>query len=231
MSSTPSSAAIDPAQIADTSEQYTVTDRALAHHGWVWNVVGDSIDYHGTPIQREFIDHTGAVAVLAMDESERVLLISQYRHPVRRRNWEIPAGLLDHGPDESPLAAAQRELAEEADLIADRWDLLLDFWTTPGGSNESIRIYLARELRPTPQQFARVHEEADIQRCWMHLDDAVSAIFADRFHNPALLQALFAANECRRRNWQPLRAADTPWPTRPGMPTPVPRALQDGATA
>lgn len=216
------------AEAVDTIENHRVTERALAHHGWVWNVVADSIDYGGTTIEREYIDHTGAVAVLAMDESERVLLISQYRHAVRQRNWEIPAGLLDQGPGESALAAAARELAEEADLEAGRWDLLIDFWTSPGGSNESIRIFLARDLRPTPQAFDRVHEEADIQRCWIDLDAAISAVFADRFHNPALLQALFAANECRRRGWAPLRDPNTPWPTRSQPPQPTPRALADG---
>lgn len=220
-----------PSEVSDTVEVHPVTDTTVAHHGWVWNVAADAIDYRGTTIHREYIDHTSAVAVLAMDDDERVLLISQYRHPVRTRNWEIPAGLLDGGPAESALEAAQRELAEEADLVAHRWDLLLDFWTTPGGSNESIRVFLARDLQPAKETFARVHEEADIQRCWLHLDDAITAIFEDRLHNPALLQALFAANEARRRMWAPLRDPQTPWPTRSGHPQPIPRALAGGRRA
>lgn len=220
-----------PSDVADTAEVHPITDTAVVHHGWVWNVAADAIDYRGTTIHREYIDHTSAVAVLAMDDQERVLLISQYRHPVRTRNWEIPAGLLDGGPAESALEAAQRELAEEADLVAHRWDLLLDFWTTPGGSNESIRVFLARELQPAPTAFARIHEEADIQHCWLHLEDAITAIFEDRLHNPALLQALFAANEARRRQWVPLRDAQTPWPTRSGQPQPTPRALVGGCRA
>lgn len=218
-------------EIADLYESHPVTVTDTVHHGWVWNVASDSISYGTDTIHREYIAHTSAVAILAMDAQDRVLLISQYRHPVRMRNWEIPAGLLDGGPDESPREAAVRELAEEADLQADTWHVLLDFWTTPGGSNESIRIFLARDLRPTAQPFARIHEEADIEHCWLDLDAAIDAVLDDRLHNPALLQALFAASESRRRGWRTLRDADAPWPTRSPELLPVPRALEGGGHA
>lgn len=113
--------------------------------GRVWSVRRDEFKYAGKSITREYVDHTGAVAVLALDDNDRVALIKQYRHPVRCRDWEIPAGLLDVA-GEDPLIAAQRELAEEADLVADTWHNLAEFYTTPGGSNEAIRIYLARGL-------------------------------------------------------------------------------------
>ena len=114
----------------------------------MWDVVSDRFAYNHGEILREYVDHTGAVAVLACDEQDRVLLIKQYRHPIGLRDWEIPAGLLDIR-DETPLACAQRELAEEADLAADRWHLLTEFFSSPGGSNEAIRVYLARGLSTT----------------------------------------------------------------------------------
>src|SRR5699024_5294316 len=109
--------------------------------------------------------------ILALDDEDRVLLIRQYRHPVRRRDWEIPAGLLDVA-GEHPLATARRELAEEADLAATQWSVLAEFATSPGGSNELIRVYLARGLTEL-EPFARTEEEADIERRWVGLDAAV----------------------------------------------------------
>src|SRR5206468_11802323 len=97
-----------------------------------WNVAKETFEYNDKPIVRELIDHPGAVAVLALDDEERVLLIRQYRHPIHARVWEIPAGILDMD-GESPLVAAQRELGEEADLAAERWNVLVDFQNSPGG--------------------------------------------------------------------------------------------------
>ena len=218
------------AAIRDEPLDLAIRERSVPFHGWVWNIASETFEYGDEPITREYVDHTGAVAVLALDEDDRALFIQQYRHPVRNRGWELPAGLLDE-PGESPLAAAQRELAEEADLEAGTWHLLLDFWTSPGGSNESIRIFLARGLRPTPARFDRTHEEADIVTAWVGLDDALDGILAGELHNPAALQAVFAATESRRRGWTNLRDPRTPWPTRPAGPNPVPRALARGERA
>ena len=113
-----------------------VAERETVFEGRIWDVRRDTLAYgdQGAPIVREYVEHTGAVAVLALDDDERVLLIKQYRHPIRARDWEIPAGLLDVA-HESPLEAAQRELAEEADLVAADWAVLADYFTTPGGSS------------------------------------------------------------------------------------------------
>ena len=221
---------VESGAVADQPESHPVTAAGMLHHGWVWNVVSESFRYGDTELTREFIAHTGAVAVLALDENDRALLLQQYRHPARSRDWELPAGLLD-APGEDPLAAAQRELAEEADLQASEWHLLLDFWTSPGGSNESIRIYLARGLQATAEAFNRQAEEADIRLAWIGLDEAIERIFAGQLHNPAALQALFAANESRRQNWATLRPADTPWDTRPEAQSVLPRAIAGGRRA
>ena len=164
---------------------------------------------------REYVDHTGAVAILAIDENDRVLLIKQYRHPVRAREWEIPAGLLDIS-GEHPLVAAQRELAEEADLVASEWNVLSEFSTSPGGSSEAIRIYLARGLSATAEAFAREAEEADMELRWVPLDDCVDAVLARRVQNPSLVLAVLAAHASRARGWVTLGSADEPWPRHPG---------------
>lgn len=221
---------VESGAVADQPESHPVTAAGMLHHGWVWNVVSESFRYGDTELTREFIAHTGAVAVLALDENDRALLLQQYRHPARSRDWELPAGLLD-APGEDPLDAAKRELAEEADLQASEWHLLLDFWTSPGGSNESIRIYLARGLQATAEAFNRQAEEADIRLAWIGLDEAIERIFAGQLHNPAALQALFAANESRRQNWATLRPADTPWDTRPEAQSVLPRAIAGGRRA
>lgn len=182
--------------------------------GRVWNVRRDEVGYGDGVIVRDYIDHTGAVAVLALDDADRVLLIQQYRHPIRTRDWEIPAGLLDVA-EEDPLAAAQRELAEEADLTAAEWAVLSDFTTSPGGSDEAIRIYLARGLAPTAETFARSEEEADIVLRWVPLDEVVEAVLARRLQNPSLVISALAAHAARARGWAPLAPGDAPWDARP----------------
>ena len=183
------------------------------YEGRVWNIRRDEVPYDGHTMVREYTDHPGAVAILALDDDDRVLLIKQYRHPVRARDWEIPAGLLDV-TGEDALVTARRELAEEADLEAARWDVLAEFYTTPGGSDEAIRIYLARELTATPEAFDRYAEEADIEVRWVPLDELVDAILERRVQNPSLVVGGLAAHAARARDWGTLAPADAPWPRR-----------------
>ncbi|CAL4859393.1 NUDIX hydrolase [Microbacterium sp. MM2322] len=203
----------DAAPLQDDAVTVEVTQSETVFEGRVWNLRRDAFVYGDGSIVREYVDHSGAVAVLALDEEGRALLIRQYRHPVGFREWEIPAGLLDV-PGEDPLEAAQRELAEEADLTAERWDVLSDFFTSPGGSDEAIRIYLARGLSVAPETFARTEEEADIEVRWVHLDEVVDAVLARKLQNPSLVIAALAAAAGRSRQWTTLGAADAQWPGR-----------------
>ncbi|GAA4380772.1 NUDIX domain-containing protein [Agromyces bauzanensis] len=181
--------------------------------GRIWDVRRDTVEYGGHHLVREYVDHPGAVAVLAIDDDDRVFLIRQYRHPVRTRAWEIPAGLLDvHGED--PLATAKRELAEEGDLVASEWAVLIDVHTSPGGSDEAIRIYLARGLSATDEPFEREAEEADIETRWAPLDECVDAVLARRVQNSSFVYASLAAFAARARGWRGLGPADAPWPGR-----------------
>jgi ADP-ribose pyrophosphatase len=204
-----------PDRIEDVPEHAPVLDRELIHSGRVWNVARERFDYNGSSIVRELIDHPGAVAVLALDDEERVLLIRQYRHPIRARVWEIPAGLLDMA-GEPALTAAQRELGEEADLAAERWNVLAEFQNSPGGSDETIRVYLARGISALPE-FARHDEEADIETRWVPLDDVVDAVLARRVQSPSLVIGTLAAAVVRARGWDTLPPGDTPWPRHPHL--------------
>ena len=150
---------ITAAGLRDRTDPHPAVSTQVVYHGAIWDVQRErfSLGDDGQPLTREFIDHPGSVAVLALDEQERVLLINQYRHPVGLRMWEIPAGLLDEA-GEAPHAAAQRELGEETDLRAEQWHTLVDFHNSPGSSAEANRVFLARglcagaqELEPSEQ--------------------------------------------------------------------------------
>jgi ADP-ribose pyrophosphatase len=193
-----------------------ITSSDTVFEGRVWNIKRESFELDGDQITREFMDHTGAVAILALDERDRVLLIKQYRHAVRHREWELPAGLLDIS-GESALVAAKRELAEEADLVAEDWALLTDFASSPGGSNEMLRVFLARGVSAAAETFARTEEEAGIEVRWVALDEVVDAVLARDVQNSILVIAVLTAAAGRDRGWRNLGAADAPWPRHPAL--------------
>lgn len=170
----------------------------VVYDGVVWDVRRDTFRYNGGEIIREYVDHTGAAAIVAIDDDEKVLLIQQYRHPIRHRDWEIPAGLLDV-TGESPLQTAQRELKEEADLAASAWEPLLSIFTTPGGNDEVVHLFLARGLSPIGEAHAREDEEADIRVEWVLLQDAVTGVLEGRLRNGILAAGVLAAAEKLRR--------------------------------
>ena len=97
----------------------------------------------GGTAMREVVEHYGAVAVAAVDDHDRLMMIYQYRTALNRRLWELPAGLLDE-PGEAPAVAAARELREETGLVADDWRVLIDVALSPGFCDEAVRVYLAR---------------------------------------------------------------------------------------
>lgn len=173
--------------LADVPGERPVLDSRVVHRGMIWDVVRETVELGdaGT-VTREFVRHPGAVAVIALDADDAVLLLRQYRHPAGAELWEPPAGLLDV-PGEDPVEAARRELAEEADLVAGSWWLLAEYLSTPGGSDEALRVYLARDLSPVPdtERHRRVAEEADMEAVWVPLDEAVAAVLAGRVRNPS----------------------------------------------
>lgn len=186
-------AALLDGPLADLTDPAEVVDSTRVYAGRVWDIRRDRFVFGDHELERDYVDHTGAVAVLARDADDRVLLINQYRHPIRSRDWELPAGLLDVA-GEDPLAAARRELAEEVDLVAEEWSELIVFATSPGGSDELIRVYEARALSAAPEVFARTEEEAEILLRWVPLAEVVEAALAGRIRNSILLVAVLAAH-------------------------------------
>lgn len=183
---------VEASELCDEEFTPEIISSEVPFHGAVWDVRSDRFRYGDAEITRHYVDHTGAVAIVAIDEQERVLVIQQYRHPIRHRDWELPAGLLDV-EGEAPLPAAQRELAEETDLVAAHWQPLLSTFTTPGGSNEIVHFFLATGLSPAPARHEREDEEADIRIEWMPLADAVTAVLDGRMRNALLANGVMAA--------------------------------------
>jgi len=194
-----------------------VSSSSVVFSGRVWDVVSEDVDLgEAGTVTREFVRHPGAVGILALDDEGRVPLVHQYRHPAGMWLWELPAGMLDV-PGEPPAQAAARELAEEADLRAGRWDTLIDWMLSPGGSSEAFRLFLARDLRPVPdtERHVRDAEELGMPTQWFDLDEVAAAVLAGRLHSPSLAVGVLAACAVRDQGWSTLRPADAPWPEHP----------------
>ncbi len=208
------------ADLRDEIAPRPVSHSEIAFHGLVWDVRRDVVELgDARPVTREYVEHPGAVVVVALreiDGLDHVLLIRQYRHPVRTIEWELPAGLLDE-PGEPPWLAAARELREEVDLDAARWDVLIDFSSSPGGLSEVLRVFLARDVTAAPDtgSFTREGEEAEIRALWIPLDEAYGAVLGGQVHNPGAVIGIMAAWGARAQGWAPLRRRDEPWPWHP----------------
>jgi ADP-ribose pyrophosphatase len=125
----------------------------------------------GRRTRREIIEHPGAVGILAWDGS-RLAFVRQWRHPVGGELLEIPAGTLD--PDEEAETTARRELAEEMELVAGRWEPGPSFFTAPGFCTERLSLFLATEL--TTSADAHADDDEAITPAWLTLDEALDAI-------------------------------------------------------
>ncbi|MFF2331529.1 MULTISPECIES: NUDIX domain-containing protein [unclassified Streptomyces] len=201
----------------DTPEEWQVTATETPFTGNKTSVRTDDVMMpDGTVARRDYQVHPGSVAVLALDEEERVVVLRQYRHPVRHKLWEIPAGLLDI-PGENPLHAAQRELYEEAYVKAEDWRVLTDVYTTPGGCDEAVRIFLARNLSEADgERYAVSEEEADMELARVPLQELVRGVFAGDLHNNCLVVGVLAlATALAGDGIEALRPAEAPWPARP----------------
>ena len=205
----------DGLPLRDEPVQLAVVSSETVLQGAVWDVRRDEVELgDGQTVSRELVAHPGAVGIVALDEQERVLLVRQYRHPVRSYLWEPPAGLLDV-PGEPALATAQRELYEEAHLRADQWHVLVDFYNSPGSSAESFRCFLARGVHAaTGDRHEGDGEERDMPSRWVPLDDVAAAVLSGELHNPTTVTGVLATLAARAAGWTTLRPADSPWPER-----------------
>ena len=198
--------------IADGGQPHRTMHSVEHFAGKVWAVRTDTVDFDGQVINRDVLVHPGAVAVVALDEHDRILLIRQYRHAIGQYIFEPPAGLLDHG-GEPPLTTAARELAEESGYQADSWHTLVDFVNSPGGSSEAIRVYLARQVSPIdggrPQTGEA--EEDHLPRVWVSLDEARDLVLSGAIGGPSAVVGILAAWTARAGGWQSLRSPHEPW--------------------
>jgi ADP-ribose pyrophosphatase len=181
-----------------TPHDHQVEDSQTVFEGRIISVRTDQVTMPGdTTSQRDVVVHPGAVGAVALDD--------------RRRLDELPAGLLDK-PGEPALEAAQRELVEEAGLAADTWHVLVDTLTSPGMTDEAIRIFLARDLRSVDRD-VQEHEELDMTSTWVDLDEAVRRVLAGDIENAMAAVGVLAADRARADGFASLRPADAAWPS------------------
>lgn len=206
--------ASDEGEDGTGSHEFTVRDSRVAYDGAILTLRVDDVEMPGGRVAvREVVEHHGAVAVVARDDAGRIAMVRQYRHPIGRRLLELPAGLLDGGPGETPLAAAQRELAEEVDLAADFWNVLVDLDLSPGFTDEALRLYLAEGLHHLDAAERR-DEEADMSVEWMALDDAVRLVLSGEIVNATSVAGILAVVAADTRGIG-LRDVTAPWTDQP----------------
>jgi 8-oxo-dGDP phosphatase len=187
------------AEAETQAHEYRVLDSETVFEGRVFSLHRDTVVMPGGGDSvREVVRHPGAVAIVALDEEDHVLLLRQYRHAVGTYLWELPAGLRD-ADGEPPLETAKRELAEEAELAADRWSLLTTHYSSPGFCDEMVLVYLAEGLTPAdrPEGFVVEHEEADMTLDRVPLADAVQRVFDGDIRNASAVIGLLAAAQYR----------------------------------
>jgi 8-oxo-dGDP phosphatase len=201
------------ADIRDERGSWPVRQSSILVHGHIVTVRSDSVELpDGELMTREVVEHPGAVAVLALDDEDRVLMIRQYRHPAGAALWEIPAGLRDVA-GEPLLETARRELLEEAGCQAATWHVLADYLSSPGITTERLRVFLARDLTVVPpehREYVPEHEEAYLTAAWVPLVDAVRGILAGDLHNGVAIVGILSAYAAREGGFRALRQVSEP---------------------
>lgn len=181
----------------DQPNAVKVTSGSVVYQGKIWDVRRETFDFGDQSLTRDFIDHPGAVAVLAINELDQVLMIRQYRHPVGEFLWEIPAGLLDV-EGESELLAAERELLEETGYRAASIEPLLSYYTSPGGSSELKRIFVAQNLEFVGRPADLEGEERELIIDWISFDQVLEAVLRSEIKNPSAVVAILAMAQKRK---------------------------------
>ena len=187
---------------------FSVTSSQRVFDGAVTAVrIDDVVMPDGKTAKREVVEHDNAVAIVALDwaggagadadpdpnSEPTVILIEQYRHPLGRRLWELPAGLMDVDGEGAQQTAA-RELVEETGYAAANWSVLVDVAPSPGFSEEIVRIFLATDLTRVGRPHPGDHEEAELRVVLVPLSTAVQAVLDGRIVNGMAVSGLLAAS-------------------------------------
>src|SRR5664279_4583672 len=178
----------DPA--TTTRPLFSVTSSQRVFDGAVTAVrIDDVVMPDGNTAKREVVEHDNAVAIVAIEAAgadpnsePTVILIEQYRHPLGRRLWELPAGLMDVDGEGAQQTAA-RELVEETGYAAANWSVLVDVAPSPGFSEELVRIFLATDLTRVGRPHPGEDEEAELRVLLVPLSTAVQAVLDGRIVN------------------------------------------------
>jgi 8-oxo-dGDP phosphatase len=201
------------ADIADELGSWPVVASAVLARGRIVTVRRDTVQLpDGALVDREVVEHPGAVAVVALDDEDRVLMIRQYRHPAGATLWEIPAGLRDVA-GEPLIDTARRELLEETGWRAGSWRVLADFVSSPGITTERIRVFLATDVTAVPdaeRAYVPQHEEAYLSVAWVPLTEAVRGVLAGDLHNAVAIVGILSAYAARHDGFPALRFATAP---------------------
>lgn len=200
-----------------SGHRYEVKESSVPYRGKIITIRRDLVAMpDGEVSQRDVVVHPGAVGVVALDDSERIIMVHQYRHPIRQPLWELPAGILDIDGEPASVAAA-RELAEEAGLRARTWSLLVDVFASPGMTDEAFRVFLARDLSEIPpeERYVGVHEEAELEVARVPIDEAVTRVLDGDITNAMAVIGILAVARARDMGFAKLRTPDVPWPARP----------------
>jgi 8-oxo-dGDP phosphatase len=203
------------ADVRDRLDPRPTVESTVRFRGPIFEVRSEQVRLPGPDgpelVERDVVGHPGAAGIIALDAADRVPLLRQYRHAVGHLLWEAPAGRRD--ADETPHQLAARELLEEAGLRAQRWHTLVDVLSSPGMSDERVRVFLARDLTEVPAEqvdFVRVHEEADMPLVWVPLEDAVRKVLGGEIYNMVAAVGILAAHAARANGYRDLRPPDAP---------------------
>ena len=177
-------------------------DSRVIHQGRYLTFRVDTIERaDGSRGTRDIVGHPGAVAILAIDDEDRVLLVRQFRVAIGEVLLEVPAGTLDVLPDgsiEDPEVAAPRELEEETGMRAASWRLIARFWTAPGFASELMHLYLATDLRPADGERLGPDEDEHLLLERMPWRDAVAAAERGELRDAKSILALLWLARLRR---------------------------------
>jgi ADP-ribose pyrophosphatase len=200
-------AAIDPFvdPVADAELRETTVDSRVIHRGRTLTFRVDTIERaDGSRHQREIVGHPGAVAIVALDADDQVLLVRQFRTAVGRTLLEIPAGTLDVDPEsgaiEDPDLAAARELEEETGQRAGSWHKLGAFWTAPGFATELMHLYLATDLHAADADRLGPDEDEALVAVRVPLGDALAAAEDGRIADAKSIVGLLRLARLRAAN-------------------------------
>jgi ADP-ribose diphosphatase len=180
-----------------------VVDSRVLHQGRYLTFRIDTIERaDGTRSERDIAGHPGAVAIVAIDADDRVLLVRQWRTPAEGILLEIPAGTLDRDPEtgatEDPALAARRELEEETGYRAGSWQQLASFWTAPGFASERMHLYLATDLSPAhPDERLGPDEDEHLRLERRPFAEAVAAVDAGEIADAKSLVGLLWVERLR----------------------------------